>query len=141
MYRFIEPEVAGGLGKETVLDNKTHPPVIRKLNYEFGGWMGDDILESFPCFIVTERLKTKISEEKLSGIIFDDVLVTASQEFKLLHPNIILPKFHWAKINGMPGLDDFAIAEDFRMVISEKTYRVLTLFNVNQAIFEEVKKN
>lgn len=49
----IEPEVAGSLGKEKKLDNSVFPPHIKKLHYEFDGRLGDDILESFPCYIVT----------------------------------------------------------------------------------------
>ena len=93
MYRLIEPEVAGGLGKETILSNDTHPPVVEKLNYEFSGWLGDDILESFPCYIVSERLKNKIDNNNLSGLKFDDVIVTKSEVFKQLYPDKKLPNF------------------------------------------------
>lgn len=37
MYKVIEPEVAGELGKETEMDITVHPPIIRKLNYELNG--------------------------------------------------------------------------------------------------------
>lgn len=47
MYKLIEPEVAGSLGKETELDSSVFPPHVKKLHYEFDGWLGDDILESF----------------------------------------------------------------------------------------------
>ena len=140
MYRFIEPEVAGGLGKETVLNNNIHPPIVEKLNYEFSGWLGDDIIESFPCYIVSERLKNKIDLEKLRGVRFDNVLITKSQVFNQLYPNIELPKFYWAKINGKFGFDDFIIWDDYRMIISERAYRILKLFNVNQALFEDLKE-
>jgi len=140
MKRFIEPEVAGGLGKGTIGNFKTHPPIVEKLNYEFFGWMGNDIIESFPCFIVTERLKNKIWDEKLSGITFDDVLITKSQEFFTRYTSEELPKFYWAKINGVFGLDDFAIGNDLRLTISEKAYEVIRLFNVNYATFEEIEE-
>ena len=140
MYIIIEPEVAGGLGEGTILDNNIHPPVVEKLNYEFVGWMGDDIIESFPCFIITERLKNKISEEKLSGVTFDEALITKSPEFFSRY-NEELPKFYWAKINGVFGLDDFAIGNDLRLTISEKAYETLKLFNVSHATFDEVEEN
>ena len=65
MYKYIEPEVAGGLGNETIIDKNYHPPIVKKLHYEFNGWLGDDILESFPCFIVSERLKNEIIKKNL----------------------------------------------------------------------------
>ncbi|APF85630.1 hypothetical protein HI806_01945 [Ralstonia solanacearum] len=54
-YFFLEPEVAGALGENTVLDASTHPPRVEKLHFEFSGWLGDAILESFPCVIATLR--------------------------------------------------------------------------------------
>ena len=141
MYRFIEPEVAGGLGKETILNNNTYPPEIKTLNYEFSGWLGDDIIESFPCYIISERLKNKIELEKLSGITFDNVIITKSQTFNQLYPNMKLPKFYWAKIYGRVGFDDFIIGNDYRMVISDLAYRILKLFNINHAIFEEMRES
>lgn len=47
MFRYIEPEVAGGLGEETQMDSTVHPPLVKKLHLEFEGWLGDDILETF----------------------------------------------------------------------------------------------
>jgi hypothetical protein len=97
MYRFIEPEVAGGLGKQSDVDNSVHPPLVRRLHYEFDGWLGDDILETFPCIIVTERLKDRLELEKLSGIVFSDVIVTKSSTFFDTHLDNELPNFFGLK--------------------------------------------
>ncbi len=81
MYKIIEPEVAGSLGEQAQIDNSFFPPLIKNLNYEFEGWLGDDILESFPCYIVTEQLRKGIESEGLTGINFDEVLVSKSELF------------------------------------------------------------
>src|SRR3954454_10828086 len=60
VYFALEPEVAGQLGDTTMLDTSVHPPVIQRLEYRFDGWLGDDLLESFPCFVVTERLANEL---------------------------------------------------------------------------------
>ncbi|QEM02866.1 hypothetical protein DIU31_004805 [Mucilaginibacter rubeus] len=140
MYRIIEPEVAGGIGNETVMNTKVHPPIIDKLHYEFAGWSGDDILESFPCYIITERLKKEIEFRNLKGIGFDDVLISRSNEFEDFYPNTDLPKFYWAKINGaFENNDDFIVGDDFRLLISPKAFDTLTLFNLNHAFLEEIE--
>jgi hypothetical protein len=136
MFRYIEPEVAGGLGPKTKMDSTTHPPTVENLHYEFEGWLGDDILESFPCYIVTDRLKESIINEGLTGITFSNVLITKSVEFEDRHPNKILPVFHWAKINGVSNKDDFAIGGGLRLVISERANKMLSLFDINNATFE-----
>ena len=65
-YYIIEPEVAGGLGLNSNIDRTTFPPIVEKLHFVFEGWLGDPILESFPCFIVTDRLARKMEEAGLT---------------------------------------------------------------------------
>jgi hypothetical protein len=122
MYKLIEPKVAGDLGEKTEVDNSVFPPFVNELNYEFDGWLGNDILESFPCYIMTESLKNAIEDEKLSGIIFDNVLISKSETFLDLYPNKELPAFFWAKINGEADKDDFFITEQNGLAISDKAY-------------------
>jgi len=138
MYRLIEPEVAGGLGEQTQLDNSFFPPLIKNLHYEFEGWLGDDILESFPCYIVTEKLRKGLEQEKLTGISFDEVIVSKSETFLELYPNKELPNFFWAKINGESNRDDFFITEKNGLAISERAYSLLKNYKIDQADVEDL---
>lgn len=134
MFRYVEPEVAGGIGDKTVLDASFHPPVIHRLHYQFAGWLGDDILETFPCYIVTERLKQGIEGQALTGAIFDRVIISKTEAFNEL--DILLPEFHWLKVVGTPRKDDFGIAEDYRLLISDEAFSLLKNFNISNAILE-----
>lgn len=137
MYKYIEPEVSGGLGVETDINNNVHPPIIKKLHYVFDGWLGDDILETFPCFIVSERLMKSIIKNQLKGILFDNVKITKSEEFLDYHTNTRLPDFYWMKVYGKLDVDDFVIAEDYRLLVSEKASEVIGYFNIKNAILED----
>jgi len=137
MYKYIEPEVAGGLGFETEMDNRVHPPIIKKLHYEFSGWLGDDILETFPCFIISESLMNDIKKNQLTGVLFDNVKITKSDEFINFYPKTNLPNFYWMKIDGKFGVDDFVIAEDYRLLVSEKGMNVISFFNIKNASIED----
>jgi len=128
MYFHVEPEVSGGFGEGSILDSSTHPPVVSKLHYEFYGWFDNDIVTSFPCYIVTIRLMDKIKVENLTGVIFDEVQISQSYEYNELFPNKTLPEFKWMKIIGVCGKDDFGIGKNLRLVISEKAYNILKLF-------------
>ena len=75
-YFCIEPEVAGGLGQNVEMDRSVHPPVVDKLHYEFDGWLGDELLETFPCFIVTEGAMKRLQLIHATGIKFDQAEVT-----------------------------------------------------------------
>ncbi|WP_288447477.1 hypothetical protein [uncultured Chryseobacterium sp.] len=137
MFRLIEPEVAGGLGERTQIDNSFFPPLIINLHYEFEGWLGNDILESFPYYIVTEKLRKGIEHEKLTGISFDNVTVSKSETFLELYPDRELPNFFWAKINGESNRDDFFITEKNGLAISERAYSLLENYNIDQADIED----
>ena len=125
-YFYLEPEVAGGFGEGSVLDTSVHPPRVERLHYEFDGWLGDDLLTSFPCYIVTDRLKNELQRSELTGYELDRVKVTKSEFFGDMHPDAPpLPRFHWLKITGRAGIDDFGMAKDHRLVVSERALRVL----------------
>jgi hypothetical protein len=125
-YFVVEPEVAGGWGENTVFTRTPRRPVVvHKLHYQFDGWLGDELLESTPCFIASERLAHEIERAGLTGVIFDEVEVTTSDEFKELYPDVQLPRFVWLKVQGKPGEDDFGVGPDLRLVVSERALELL----------------
>lgn len=137
-YKIIEPEVSGELGRETVRDNSVHPPIVEKLHFEFNGWLGDDLIESFPCFLVTESLKEQIEKSNFTGVIFETLKITKSENFVMLYPNVQLPKFYWAKIVGNSLKSDFSIGADFRLIVSKRAFDLLSRFSIKNALIEEV---
>ena len=74
-------------------DWKTHPPIVRKLHYEFESWLGDAILEAFPCFIVTGELWEAIEHARLTGARIDRAETSTSLLFRKLYPGRKLPAF------------------------------------------------
>lgn len=128
-YEF-EPEVAGQLGAQTVMDTTTHPPVVSALEYQFDGWLGSDILTAFPCYIVTEPLYHRLHAAPLHGYTFDTVHVTRSTLFDDLYPQRSLPVFFWLKVHGQPHRDDMGVTEDGRLIISSATLALLREWNI-----------
>jgi len=113
----VEPEVAGHLGSETELDRSVHPPTAHCLHYVMDGWLGDPLLESFPCFVLTADCAEKLRKAELTGVHFAEVKISVSEQFEETCPNIILPKFKWMRIVGDIS-DDFALAGDGRLIVS-----------------------
>ncbi len=137
-YR-LGPEVAGGWGKDTVADTTHHPPVITKLHYEFTGWLGDDIVESFPVFLVSVGLAAGIRQELLTGVELDTVKVTLDPQLTRFFPDVArsLPAWRWLRPNGEPHLDDFWQQKDGALVVSERALTVLRLFNIEHCEVQE----
>jgi hypothetical protein len=136
-YYALEPEVAGHLGDHAVVDCSVHPPAVERLHYEFDGWLGDDLLESFPCFIVTKGLRERLAESGLSGYLFDDAEVSRSDLFEEIHSDRELPEFAWLKIVGHAGIDDFGLSSDHRLVVSQRALDVLKSFKLDNCDTEK----
>jgi hypothetical protein len=135
-YFKIEPEVAGGISWRTVMDRSVHPPIVSKLHYEFDGWLGDVLLESFPCFVVTLEAQRALESLGAIGIEFDSVEVSTSEQFEIFYPSLKLPPFVWMKVHGEPGRDDFGLGQDLILVISERALDALSALGIAHATTE-----
>jgi len=133
-YFCVEPEVAGGLGKNTVMDRGVHPPVVLSLHYEFDGWLGDVLLETFPSFIITEEAKLKLEHVGFTGVRFDEAEITMSETFRDLYPNQLLPRFVWLRPDGKAGREDFGTAPNGKLVVSERALQALKELGIPNAI-------
>jgi len=131
----VRPEVAGSLGPQTKLDAEIHPPVVTRLHYEFAGWSGDDIAESFPSFVVTQRLADAIVASGLTGVEIDDVLVTKDPQFEMFFPDqaASLPSWKWLRLVGDPGRDDFWQDERAVLHVSARARELLRDFQLQEA--------
>lgn len=139
-YFYIEPEVAGGLGDSTVLDASVHPPVVARLEYYFDEWQGDSLLESFPCFIVTESLAAQLMSTPLSGFKFEQVSITKSSVYQELYSDRSLPAFVWLRLTGLAGKDDFGLAADGRLVVSANALKILMASGISHSLIENFEQ-
>lgn len=137
----IYPEVPGGFGEETILDRSTHPPVITFLHFKFDGWLGGDLITTFPCYLISENLSKALRSEGLSGfeITDQDLKVTLSDQFRELYPDRKIPKFYHLKIVGKAKENDFGIDEMNKLIVSQHALDVLKKFNLSDSEIEELK--
>jgi hypothetical protein len=125
-YYLVEPEVAGGWGRNTLFSRTSgQPDVVHRLHYKFDGWLGDELLESVAELIVTERLAAEIEKAGLTGVWFDNVEITKSQAFEDWHPGQELPRFLWMRIVGKPSQDDFWMTPQLILAVSERALDLL----------------
>jgi hypothetical protein len=132
----VSPEVAGELGDNTIMDTSIHPPVVSHFHHRFEGWLGDDLLEVFPCFLVSSALAKALEEAGLVGFSMDDVEVSTSPEFQELYPERTLPEFRWLKITGKDRDADFCLTPNFRLEVSSRALEVLRKFKIAHAEIE-----
>lgn len=124
-FYMLSPEVAGELGEHTRMDTTAHPPVVTRLHYEFSDWLGDDLVESFPVFMISTATGERLARAGLSGFALADAETTLSPEAEELLEGQGLPAFRWLQITGRPGADDFGQTADARLVVSQRALDLL----------------
>lgn len=96
---FLEPEVSGGHGENTIYGTEEEIATegiskkVKYLHYEFEGWLGDDLLESTPAFIVSSRLATELENSDFIDYKLEECLITKSDMFIEMYPEKELPEF------------------------------------------------
>ena len=136
-FSLLEPEVAGELGDDTVIDRSAHPPRVSELHYVLTGWLGDELLESFPCYIVTERVADALQRAGLTGCTFDAVKLEVSNQFRELYLDRHVPMFRWLRITGRAFVDDFAMSDDHLLVVSDRALAILKQFTLSECDIED----
>lgn len=136
-YYYIWPEVPG-----TGPPSYTDESEIDVLQFEFDGWLGDDLLNSTEWYLASDGLADRLTSSELTGYEIADAAVTKSDKFERIHPDRELPEFHWFKVHGEPGADDFGIGDVYAddvdgpvelLVISEPALEVLKEGTLNHA--------
>lgn len=150
----IEPEVAGEIGESTIYENydavatKGERPIISHLHFIFMGWLGDDILEVTPCFLISEKLKKAIERSDLKGYKFEDIEISLSEEYEDMYPNREEPCFCRLLPQGTINVQDemysnwdgmdFCVTEKSYLVLSEKAIKILKCFQIDNADITEI---
>ncbi len=140
MYYLVKPEVAGEMGEGTVLDHSTHPPRVDRLEYEIGGWLGSDLMTTFPCFIVTETLAEKLTASGLGSFELRDVEITISPEGETALQVMgfsEFPKCKWFYVTGTAGHDDFGVTQKARLIVSDRGLEVVRQGRIEYVAIEE----
>ena len=124
-YLHVKPEVAGGLGPETVMDRDVHPPKVSRLHYEVVDWLGDSIVQTFPCYLVLRSVGEKLIAAGFSGFRLAEAIVTEADEFRDINPDGRLPDLVWLKVDGVAGRDDVGLTERAWLVVAEPVFDLI----------------
>ncbi|AMA72257.1 hypothetical protein P4S93_17595 [Aneurinibacillus thermoaerophilus] len=137
----LEPEVAGGHGEQTIYEDGDFDKV-KFLHYEFYGWLGDELLESTPCFIITSSLAKELVAANLTGYKLTNCLITTSEEFEDSSPDTELPEFKQliplGKVTTEDNTyhfwsgEDFCLSENNSLVVTQNALSILQSHTLNQ---------
>jgi hypothetical protein len=133
-YVCVIPEIAGEHGENSVFDRSTTPFEVIKLHHVFSSWLGDAIVRGYRCYIVTTPAAAALQTGGMSGICFADVKISTDLEYDEAYPDRPVPSFVWLQIVGKPGQDDFGMARNNHLVMSERASQILSPFGIEHAL-------
>ncbi len=120
----LEPLVAGELGEETVLDAGTHPPLVRSVEFVLDSPTEEDLVESFPVFLVSEQLGASLTAAGLVGFTLDDANVHPSTQYVAVYGDLPHKAYRWLRlISSSPS--DCWLDEGYRLCVSDRMYSVI----------------
>lgn len=127
----LQPEVPCDPGPDTVWDNSVIPPRVSNISLEFDGWLGDDLVETYPLFAVTDRLRAALEGAGLRGVSFERVSATKSEQFADLRPDAQIGTWSLMQVTGHDGGgDDVWLNADRVLVVSRRFWDVATRFQI-----------
>ena len=97
------------------------------------------MLESFPCFIATDKLAAAIEKAGLSGVAFESVEISVSDNVDASSFRLKLPHFVRLVPEGEAGVNDFGTSEG-RLVVSERALKVLKTASLRRAEIEPFER-
>ena len=121
----LEPHVAGELGEATVMDHSTHPPVVTEVEYVLDTPHADDLIESFPVFLVTVGLATALTG--IAGVSFGHAEVRPGDRYLEVYGEVPHPSYVRLLIAGGP---DIWIGDDLLLYVSDRLMALLREFNL-----------
>lgn len=100
------------------------------------GWNGDALLQSFPCYLVSPRMAEDLEAGSLTGTHLADAEVTLSPGAEEFVDTAVLG-FRWLQPRGAPGLDDVAVDDKARLIVSDRALAVLRRHPLENCLIEQ----
>lgn len=141
----LEPEIAGEIGDNSIIQYENGKiSKIKYLEFRFTDWLGDELISTHPCYIITENLKEEILLNKLRGIQFQNILISFSDEFFELNDSTVIPNFvqiicenKYEEKNDVI-IQDFYVNEYKELIVSENALNVFQNHTLNNCVIQEL---
>lgn len=129
----VEPLVAGQLGSGSVLDPSCHPPAVSEVEYLLDAPTSEDLIESFPVFLVSEQMAARLKATDMSGFEFAQASVVPSREYAEVYGEVPHKGYLW--LRPVPAADpDCWVDDQHRLNVSERMLGVLRAGDIANAL-------
>jgi len=134
----LDPEVAGELGEGTVLDSSTHPPALSHLDFTLDYPDADELIQSFPVFLISERLGSRLQAAGLTGFTLTGARVRPSDNYLAVHGDAPHPHYLWMQVAGVAGEADCWLDDSLMVCVSDRMMTILEAVGLSDCSVEKL---
>ncbi|NYI58239.1 hypothetical protein [Cellulomonas soli] len=106
------------------------PPRLSNVSLQFEGWLGDDLIETYPLFAVTDRLRAALRASGVSGVSFEQVPTIRSEQLLELQPGDEIGTWSLMAVTGRAGTDDAWLSPRWMLMVSQRFWDVASRFQL-----------
>jgi hypothetical protein len=136
-YR-LDPQVAGELGAGTVLDSSTHPPAVSHVDLTLDYPDADELIQSFPVFLVSESLGSRLQAADLTGFSLTGASVRPSENYLAVYGAAPHPHYLWMQVTGVAGTADCWLGDSLQVCVSDRMMEILEAVALSDCSVEEL---
>lgn len=134
----LDPQVAGELGDGTVLDSSTHPPQVSKVDYVLDQSDADELIQSFPVYLVSTNLAPRLQDAGLTGFELSGATVRPSDNYLAIYGNVPPPEYLWLQVTGTAGEADCWLDESAQLCVSDRMMTVIEAAGLSDCLVEPI---
>lgn len=134
----LDPQVAGELGEGTELDGRTHPPVVSAVEYVLDQPENDDLIQSFPVYLISVDMEQLLIHHGFTGFTLDDAAITAGDVYLEVHGPVPTPHYRWLRIAGRESDSDCWIDESLQICVSNRMMAAMRALRLDECDVEEI---
>jgi hypothetical protein len=134
----LDPQVAGELGDETVMDGSTHPPTVTRVDYVLDQPDADEFIQSFPVFLVSLDLGARLQQAGMTGFDLADALVRPSVEYLAAFGDVPHRLYSWLRVHGTPEVDDCWLDQSLQICVSDRMMSIIETTTLSDCLVEEL---
>ena len=91
----------------------------------------DDLIQSFPVFLVSEDLGAQIKLARLTGCVLAPARISRSADYREVYGNAPHRSYLWLKVDGTSQQTDIWLDSKFRLCASGRAFKVLEQANLS----------
>lgn len=98
----------------------------------------DAFIQSFPIFLVTVDLGSRLQQAGLTGFNLVNVVVRPSDNYVALYGDVPPPRYSWMQVTGAPGTADCWLDTSFHICVSDRMKAIIDTVPLTDCLVEEI---